>query len=231
MAHVRLREEVIKLRLDGYTYAQIKRILDVPKATLSDWLRNLPLSKEQFELLSKNRELNRELGREKFRENAKNKRLVRLKEILKKQSEEILPLSDRELFIAGLFLYWGEGSKRRGRVCISNTDPRVIIFALYWMVSILKVPREKIRILLHLYNDMDINEETSFWSKTLNIPEDQFSSPYIKKTTREGLSYKSFGHGTCNLNYFDMDWSEKIAMSIKAIAGFYGAESELFWYN
>lgn len=231
MANKLLRAEAIKLRLRGYTYTRIKKELGLSKSTLSDWLKNLPLTEAQLTLLAKNRSISEEGRIERFRQTSQNKRILKLTKIFEEQELKLLPLSEKELYIAGLFLYWGEGSKGRGRVSISNTDPRVILFALYWMNKILNIPKEKIKILLHLYSDMDIEKETAFWSDTLKIPVEQFSSPYIKKTTREGLSYKGFGHGTCNLIYFDAALAEEIAMSIKAVAGFYGAKSDLFWYN
>lgn len=231
MAHKVLRAEAIKLRLQGYTYGQIKRELNLAKSTLSDWLKNLPLSEEQLFLLLKNRNNSRDVRIERFQQTARNKRLLRLTNIFNEQKKELLPLSERELLVAGLFLYWGEGNKQRGRVAISNTDPKVIQFALYWMDNALKIPKSKMRILLHLYSDMNIEKETNFWSKIIGVPVEQFSKPYIKKTTRQGLSYKSFGHGTCNLICCDSALAEKIAMSIKAIAEYCGAKSEIFWYN
>lgn len=231
MANRVLREEVTKLRLQGYTYSQIKRALGVSKSTLSDWLRNLPLSKEQIELLSKNKEHAKELAIERFRETCKNKRFQRLKQVLNKQLAELLPLSDKELFLAGVFLYWGEGEKRHGAVSISNTDPRIIKFALHWMISSLKISKDKIRASLHLYNDMSIEGSTAFWSTILDIPKNQFRKPYIKKTNREGLTYKSYGHGTCKLYAGSVTLSERIAMSIKAISDQQGAKNNLFWYN
>lgn len=231
MAKKLLRAEAIKLRLQGYTYGQIRRELNVAKSTLSDWLKNLPLPEDTLKLLSKNRGMSKDIRTERFRQTYHDKLISRLNRVLEFQRKEILPLTKKELFLTGIFLYWGEGSKQRGRVSISNTDPRVILFSLYWMTKSLKIPKKKIKIRLHLYSDMDIGEEIAFWSNTLRIPREQFTPPYIKKTTREGLSYKSFGHGTCNLICCDTGLSEKIAMSIKAIAGHYGANSELFWYN
>lgn len=231
MSKIALREEVIKLRLQGYTYGQIKRSLGVSKSTLSDWLRNLPLNKEQLESLSKNRGLAKELGREKFIETAKNKRLNRLKHALDKQIKNLLPLSEKELFLAGVFLYWGEGAKKHGIISISNTDPRVVRFALYWMTESLNIPIVKIGVNVHLYKDMDIEETIHFWSTILDIPKNQFRKPYIKKTNRAGLTYKSFGHGTCRLYAGSVVLSEKIAMSIKAISDNYGVKNDLFWYN
>lgn len=231
MANIRLREEVIKLRLKGYTYGQIKRELNVPKATLSDWLRNLYLTEDQLNSLAINRRKSRDIAVERFREAFRSKRLKVLQETLDRQSKKLLPLTEKELLIAGFFLYWGEGDKKRGRISISNTDPKVVKFALYWMVNILKIPIEKIKVNLHVYKDMDANEVIKFWSDKLNIPKEQFAKPYVKKTNRAGLSYKSFGYGTCRLYAGNTILSEKIAMSIKAISEYYGEKSELFWYN
>ena len=84
---------------------------------------------------------------------------------------------------------------------------------------------------MHLYKDMNVGDAIKFWSKTLIISKEQFYKPYIKKTNREGLTYKNFGHGTCRLVSGSTYLSEKIAMSIKSISDKYGAKSEIFWYN
>lgn len=231
MAKSALRAEAIKLRFKGYTYGQIKRELGIAKSTLSDWLRNLPLSEKQERLLTKNRISAKDIRIEKFRLTYRNKRIEKMKRVFSEQKGELLPLSNKELFIAGVFLYWGEGSKQRNIISISNTNPLVIQFAKYWMVNILKVSVSKLQIRLHLYSDMDIDEHIGFWSQTLNISKKQFKPPYIKKTTREGLTYKSFGHGTCNLMCFSSELSNKVAMSIKLVAEQCGANSDLFWYN
>ena len=141
MSKIILRERAIRLRLQGYTYGQIKIELGVSKSTLSGWLQKLPLEPEQIKILVLNREKAKELGREKFRITTQNKKLSRLKSVYKEQIKDLLPLSKKELFLAGLFLYWGEGEKTHGTISISNTDPKVIRFALYWMVKSLKIPK------------------------------------------------------------------------------------------
>ncbi len=190
-----------------------------------------PLTRQQLIALAKNKQNSRDLAREKFIATFKKRRLEHLRKVLDQQSTKLLPLTPKELLIAGLFLYWGEGAKKRGTVSISNTDPRVVKFALYWMVEILKIPIEKVRVNLHVYKDMNVEEVIEFWSKKLDIPRSQFMKPYTKKTNRSGLSYKSFGHGTCRLYAGNTKISEEIAMAIKSIAEYYGEKSELFWYN
>jgi len=75
----------------------------------------------------------------------------------------------------------------------------VLKFALYWLIYALEIPKAKIEVFLHLYNDMDVKKEMGYWSKELKMPLKQFAKPYIKKSFREKLTHKGFGHGTCGL--------------------------------
>ena len=102
MSKIILHEKAIQLRLEGKTYGQIKRELGVSKSTLSDWLRMLPLNKNQQIALTKNKLLAKDISREKFIETFKQKRLLRLKAVLDSQTSELLPLTKKELFIAGI---------------------------------------------------------------------------------------------------------------------------------
>lgn len=154
------------------------------------------------------------------------KKEERLGNYYKEGKKKWLPLSKRELCLAGLFLYWGEGSKYdNGSFCIANTNPQIIIFSLFWLTYTFAVPKFKIRILLHLYSDMDIDRETEYWSNLLDLPKSQFSKPYIKENKLSSLDRKGFGHGTCNLMVFNKILKDKILMAIKAIADRYGRET------
>jgi len=213
------KEKALALRKQEMSYSQIKSILGVSKGTLSDWLRNYPLSKERIDALrGKN-----EKRIERYRETMKGKKDKRLNEFYLGEKKKIFPLTNRDFFIAGLFLYWGEGSKTMSReVSVSNTDPSMINFFIDWATKYLKVPKKEICITLHLYNDMDIDKGIEFWSKKLKMPKNQFSKPYVKQTNFSSINYKrGFGHGTCNARIFDARLSEKILMAIKVISDKY----------
>jgi transposase-like protein len=231
MAKNLLHEQAIQLRLKGFSYGQIKRELGIEKSTLSNWLSKYQLTPDQLLLLKENNARTRDLAAEKFRETFRIRRINKLREVLRDQESKLLPLTERELLIAGLFLYWGEGSKHRGVVSISNSDPKIIKFALYWLTEVLKIPKGKIKARLHAYQDMNVAEELEFWSEILDLPTSQFKPTYMKVTNRSGLTYKSFGHGTCNIYFSSVLISDQIAMSIKAISDRYGAKTDLFWYN
>lgn len=221
MAKFKEREKAIALRKEKQMsyYSQIKKTLKVSKSTLSLWLRNYPLSKQRIrELRDRN-----ERRIEKYRETRRRKKEQRLKLFYREQKKIIFPLNKRELYVAGLFLYWGEGSKSDNtQLIISNSDPSVIKFFVNWINRALKVPKEKLKFRLQLYKDMDINKEIQFWSKALEIPLSQFRPPYVKKTSSERINHKGgFGHGTCQAYIGDARLSEKILMGIRAISDKY----------
>jgi len=219
MARLEDHEKALVLRKEGTSYSQIKKILSVSKSTLSLWLRNYPLSKQRIREL---RDWN-EQRIEKCRETKRKKREKRLNSFYQQQKKLIFPFNKRELYLAGLFLYWGEGTKSQSSILsISNTDPSVIKFFIVWLTKVLKLPKNKIKIQLQLYKDMDVKKEVSFWSKILNISLSQFTHPYVKKTSGERINHKGgFGHGTCNARIGEARTAEKILMGLKSISDYH----------
>jgi len=219
MARFKDHEKALVFRKQGKSYSQIKKILKVSKSTLSLWLRNHPLSEQRIREL---RDWN-EQRIEKCRETKRKKKEQRFKNFYREQKRIIFPLNHRELYLVGLFLYWGEGTKSRPtELSVSNTDPSIIKFFITWFTKLLKIPKEKLKIHLHLYEDMDIKKEIQFWVKILKMPIKQFMKPYIKKSSSKAINHKGgFGHGTCNLRVGNARLSEKILMGIKATADRY----------
>jgi len=219
MARFKDHEKAIRLRKQEMSYGQIKKKLKVSKSTLSLWLRDYPLSKERIREL---RDCN-EQRIEKYRETRRKNKEKRLQETYEIQKKLVLPLNKREIFVAGLLLYWGEGTKyKMDGLSISNTDPSIIKFFIYWLNKILNIPKEKMTVRLQLYNDMNIQKEINYWSDTLKIPLRQFTPPYIKKTSISRINHKGgFGHGTCNVRINNTLIAEKIFMSLKAISDRY----------
>ncbi len=214
------KQKAIDLRKQGMSYSQIKTKLGISKSTLSSWLKEMPLSKKRISELRDNNETRIE----RFRNTMRKKRELRLSKIYNKQKKIIFPLSSKEFFIAGLFLYWGEGSKSyNSTLGMSNTDPAIIKFFIKWISICFKVPRKKLSVQLQLYKDMDIEQEKKYWSQILSIPEKQFIKPYIKETFRKNITHNKggFGHGTCNIRIGNARLTEKVLMGIKAITNQY----------
>lgn len=223
MARLKDRETALRLRKNGLSYSQIKQVLNVSKGTLSVWLREYPLSRQQInELRAWN-----EKRIEKFRETMQRKRRERLLRVYTLQKNELLPLTKKNIYIAGLFLYLGEGLKATtAEVSISNTNPEVIKFFIYWLTKICSIPKKSLRARLHLYSDMNPEREISYWINILGLSKEHFRKPYIKKNSKDRINYRgSFGHGTCNLIVGSVELFEKTMMGIKVINDYVGMRS------
>ncbi len=217
MSRVIEKRKAINLRLKGASYSQIKTKLGISKSTLSNWLSDYPLSDERIKEL---RDLN-PIRIEHFRNTMRKKREVKLSDLYDKAKRSIGLLSKRDLFIAGLFLYWGEGDKSGSVFSVSNTDPNLIKFFMKWARS-LGVEENKFRVVLHLYSDMDEDREKKFWSNITNVSLDNFRKVYRKDSSLSGLTYKNgFRHGTCMVRVYDNKLARFILMGIKYIGDNY----------
>ena len=218
MAKRALQQKAISLRKSGKRYSEIKKIVPVRKGSLSLWLKNYPLSKSQIARLEEKK--SRQI--ERYIQSMRLKRNNKLRGYYEIQRKKHLPFTKEELYLAGLFLYWGEGNKSsRHTISINNTDPRVIKFALYWIIKGLGIDKSKIKVLVHLYSDMEVEKELNFWSEGIGIDRNQFSRPYIKESKKTGLSQRGFGHGTCTLITHNTVVKENLFMSLEAISDYY----------
>lgn len=225
MTKIILRRKVIELRKQGKSYSDILKIVKVSKSSISLWLRDIPLTEKQKSKLNDRRKR----AVETYRETMKNKRNKRLFNYYIEQKNKLVPLTDREIYIAGLFLYLGEGNKvSRNSIVITNTDPSVIKFSLYFLLKSLKIPKEKIRVQLHLYADMSIEDEIDYWANELRVKKANFAKPYIKKSLRTDIDQKGWGHGTCSLVVHNTLLKENILMAIRAIVDTYSINPDKF---
>lgn len=214
MSKTLMRQKAIELRLEGKSFGQIKTVLNVSKSSLSIWLKNYPLSEKQLKALIKPNPIRYE----KMRKTKALKKQKRLDEVYEKMSVKISKLSDRELFVVGLFLYWGEGTKSSESIlAFTNTDPDMVKFFVKWL-NLFGIDNKKMKARLHLYTDMNVEKETLFWSKYLNIKIDNFNKPQIKKSKLSDITYKhGFGHGTCSVSYGNIHLYEQVMMGLKYI--------------
>src|SRR3990167_9849689 len=92
---------------------------------------------------------------------------------------------------------------------------------LFWLTKILGINKEYIKVYLHLYSDMDVQDERNFWIKELNIPNEQFRKPYIKQSLRQNIKHITFGHGTCKIQVSNVKLKQEIIAGLKSISNFY----------
>lgn len=220
------REEAIKLRLvHKLGYGEIAKRVKVSKSTLSRWLEDLPLSDERMLELRRNAWSKGEAKREKFRQTMRAKRDARENEIYLAQKKKLSKISKQSLFIAGLMLYAAEGDKKtRAEIAFSNSDVIMIAFFARWLERFLGIEQSKLRIQLHLYENMDVHAEESFWKKKLGMNQGQLCKSQIRPLRVGGFSYREpFRHGTCKLYVGGVVKKAELMLSIRA---FFDTNSE-----
>lgn len=207
------KDLALEMRRQGMSYSQIKEKTGASKGTLSYWLKDLPLSKERLvELRDKS-----PIRIEKYRNTMLAKKNARLDGVLKIVSRDIKNLSKRELFIAGLFLYWGEGGKtKEAEISISNTDPAVLKFFLKW-IETLGSNKSKVMARIQIYSNMNSEDEIKYWAKELGLKKIQFRKTYVKSTTRLSNYGHQFFHGTCNIHLGGRGICDQVYMGLKYI--------------
>ena len=215
MARKKDKQQALTLRKQGMSYSQIKEKLGISKSTLSGWLQNFPLSEKRIREL----QADSPIRIERYRNTMRAKKETRLKEVFKKVSKDIGSFSKRDLFLSGLFLYWGEGTKTsNSSTVLTNTNPAMLKFFIKWL-ELFGIKKKNLKVKLHLYSDMNIKRSIDFWSKELKIPISQFRKPYVKKTSLKSITYKNgFGKGTCCVMFDNRDLWEYIMMGMKYLS-------------
>ena len=123
MTRFKDKQKAIELRLNGSSYSQIKQALGISKSTLSNWLSSYPLPAERIKELRDNNP--RRI--ENYINTMRTKRVGKFNLALEKVSKDMGVITNRELFVAGFFLYWAEGGKTKlNTLSLSNSDPSML---------------------------------------------------------------------------------------------------------
>ncbi|WP_217242423.1 hypothetical protein [Streptomyces sp. AC555_RSS877] len=187
-----LRDKARELRLQGWTYDQIQVELGCSKSSISLWVRDLPKPErrdptEQAKLAGRKRWEHELAVRDEQRQRTKMT-----------ASQEIGALSHRDLFLAGVALYWAEGSKdkpydRREKVIFVNSDPGVIKIYGAWLNLLGVAPgRIQYRVMIHM--TADIEAAKRYWADLVGVDVSTFQKTTIKKHNPKTVR-KNVGEG------------------------------------
>ncbi|MFI8238809.1 hypothetical protein ACIF83_16310 [Streptomyces sp. NPDC085866] len=174
-----LREKARELRLQGWTYDQIQVALGCSKSSISLWVRDLPKPERrdpsaQAKLAAQKRWEHELAVRDEERRKTKAA-----------AASEIGAMTVRELFMAGVALYWAEGAKdkpydRRENVQFVNSDPGVIGIYLAWL-DLLGVERERLRYRVMIHATGDVEGAKRYWADLVGVDASAFQRTTIKK--------------------------------------------------
>lgn len=184
-----------KLRMGGKSYSEITKFLGIPKATLSDWFKEVELPEKAKERLARRAYQKSVAAILKHnhaqthiaQQNARNTRNC--------ARSEIVNLTNKDLFMLGVSLYWAEGYKRpifvNGKikthhpVSLSNSDPELVKIFLRFLREVCNINEEKIKGEVRVYEHHNEAYLLNFWNQTTNIPFSRL------KTIKNGVSISS----------------------------------------
>lgn len=178
-------EKAIILRKTGRSIKKIARLLGVSVSIVSVWSKEVELTVEQREKLKRRKVRIRHLRR--LAKQSHLEKVLRVKKLLNDARAEIKPLSEQELFLTGIALYWAEGFKsiKESRLGFCNSDPAMIKFMIKWFKKALKVQSEDfiLRTEFNISHKDRTEEIKSYWSKITRIPLNQFEKPFYHRST------------------------------------------------
>lgn len=183
------KDKVLQARKDGASIRDLAHQFSIPKSTISYWCKDIVLSQRQIHNLQ---EKCRQAGSAKCIELGERQRKDRLKRIAhryKEAAQEISHISDRDLHMIGLGLYWGEGYKKGSYVLgFTNSDPAIITVYLEWLYKIYHLTTSDITLRVSI-NQIHRSREMAvltFWSTHTKIPLSQFTkTSFIKSHSKK----------------------------------------------
>jgi transposase-like protein len=196
MAHLTLRHKAIKLRKQGKTYSEIQRAIGpLAKSTLSNWLKQINLTKTQKIRILKKISDAAALGRQKGGWKNHQKRLERIARIQTTAVKEFSLFSKNPFFLTGLILYLSEGARKIERFQFMNSDPYLVKIMIKWLCLFGKITKKDIKARLYTHKLYTTQNHEKFWSCFLNIPASQFLKTIYKPTPHK--IKKNFDHKGC----------------------------------
>lgn len=188
MAKFEKRLEARKLRRKGHSIRSIAMRLGVSKSSASVWCKDLKLTPKQKERLLKNAIKAGHKGRMLGAEMNRRKKEERIAFHRNAGKKTINRLSKRDLLMAGIALYWGEGNKsEKSKLGFANSDPDAVRFMYGWFQKSMGVKKQEFmpRIFINKIHSARITKVIKFWSSLLNLPIEQFGKPVLIKTRQK----------------------------------------------
>jgi hypothetical protein len=202
-----LKDKVRILRSEGWSLGKLQKEFDLPKTTIHSWILDIKVTKQQQKLIRIFALQALQEGRQKSQIIRKNKRISKEKEKLAKGIKAIGKLSDKELFIAGIALYWAEGFKNRHehRLGFCNSDPAMVKFYIHWLEKCLHINKKNLvaRLTLNHVYELKTEEIEQYWSQLTGIPLSQFTKPFFQNTKWQKKFNENNYHGVLRIHVRD----------------------------
>jgi hypothetical protein len=182
-----------RMRKSGISFGDISKKLNVTKSTLSFWCKNIILSESAIRKIKTNGSIKSVRGLLVYSEFKRKERVARNIFHRKEGSMAVGVLTDRDILMIGLGLYWSEGYKyENGELGFTNSNPFMIRFYFKWL-ELWHVKKDSLifRLTLNEFFRKEERRIKTFWVNFLNIKKEQFSKTTFIQTNLKKASTES----------------------------------------
>lgn len=209
------KERARILRKQGKSINQIVTETGFSKASVSEWVRDIVLTKDQRNKISQRGRSVESIERRRI--NRLTKEQIKRQVIIDLAKKDFINISPEQLKLIGIILYLGEGGKTKRTVRLANSDPEIIKIMMRFFREICNVPESKFIGHIHTFAHADIDKTEKYWSKITGISRNRFYKTYVKPSSaslqkRNTLPFGTFDIYVCDTKLFltIMGWIEKI---------------------
>ena len=203
-----------RLRRQGWTYGEIMEVLPVVKGTLAGWCREIRLTPEQVEAIKLRRPPGTRTGIPVDTQRKRHAEIARIKKDARLEAHTRLYDA---AWMAGVIMYWAEGSKTRPRLELTNSDERALRLFINWTRSYL-MPEAQFVLALHLHEGNDDSGAQAHWASHLGLVDSHFYPTFIKPAGT-GHRKNKLSRGVCRVSvrrstdafHRTMGWIDTIA--------------------
>lgn len=174
-------QQIEKFRSHGKSIPEISQELNIPKTTVYRYARNVQILPEFHKQWVSKRGGNT------------NRKLLKIEKAYKEAKDFIGIPSDRDKLLFLSALYWAEGNKKD--LILSNTDPDLIKVFVTVLRQVLNIEKDRLRISIRVYEDMDVEKCLTFWSDLVGIVKEDF----LKVNVLYGKKQGKLKYGMCRV--------------------------------
>lgn len=191
-----------KLRKEkGWSLKEIAEELHVAKSSVSLWVRDIELNKQQTERLNEKR---RDSGRA-FQGVGSHTYSEKCLEKRKKWQQEGRMIAKKKEFLHSFVtaLYWGEGDRNKNVCGMSNTNVHMLKLFIKFLKKYFIIEKKEFLVDIQVYlgNGIKIDDIKNYWIENLKLEESNIRNIKVLNGTRKVSGKKKNIHlyGVCRI--------------------------------
>jgi predicted transcriptional regulator len=199
-----------KMRHSGFSVKEITKELGVAKSSVSVWVRDIELTKDQKIRLSEKGHTLEVI--EKRRATRLANESARKEVMINAAISEIDKLSKRDLMFFGIAAYWGEGAKKKpNSVEFFNSDPKFVRVMMRFFKEVCCVPNAKFKGRIQLHEHLNPRKAERYWIEVSGIPFSQFQTTTQQHNKSSKNKKDTLPFGTFMIGVYDTRLALRIA--------------------